>query len=283
MKKPTTTHVFHLSRLLLLSLLVVALLIARSDSGNALRLTYNKDVLAYASNMTIADLLKSTNEARSANGLQPLSLNSKLDTSAQLKANDMVKKNYWSHNSPDGTEPWYWFDQAGYTYSAAGENLAYGFSTGSEVSAAWMNSPEHKANVLGNYEDVGFGIASSASYQGGEYTVVVAHYGKPRAVDVTPVQSLASSGTLSSTSASNTANTTTVLGSLQQGRTPLIAAASLGLVAIAAAGFGLAHRAYMKHAFREGKRFVVRHPLFDMTAVGITIALILTATVGHLL
>ena len=90
MKKPTATQTFHISRLLLFSLLAVALLVVRSDSGNALRLTYNKNVLSYASNMTIAELLKATNTARSANGLQPLELNSALDTSAQLKANDMV-------------------------------------------------------------------------------------------------------------------------------------------------------------------------------------------------
>lgn len=280
MKKPTITQIFHTSRLLLFSLLAVALLVVRSDSGNALRLTYNKNVLAYASNMAIADLLKVTNDARSTNGLQPLTLSSKLDTSAQLKANDMIAKGYWSHVAPDGTQPWYWFEKAHYSYDIAGENLAYGFSTGSEVSAAWMNSPTHKANVLGDYTEVGFGIASSPNYEGGENTVVVAHYGKPRVTAT--ITTLQNSGTLSTTSTS-TATSTNVLGLLTQGETPAVAAVSIGLVAIVAGGFALTHRVFMKHAFKEGKKFALHHPLIDITLVTVTLGIILTTTVGHLL
>lgn len=284
MKKIKTVHIFHLSRLLLFSLLAVALLVARSDSGNALRLTYDKNVLSYASNMTIADLLSATNVSRSENGLQPLSLNSKLNTSAQLKANDMVAKNYWSHIAPDGTQPWYWFQEAGYTYSVAGENLAYGFNTGAETNVAWMNSASHKANILGDYEDIGFGIASSANYQGGSNTIVVAHYGKARAAEALATQVTPESGTLSSTAAADTANeSTTVFQLLQQGQATTIALVGIGLVAIAAAGFGLAHRAFMKHALREGKQFVAHHPLVDAVAVCTTLGIILTTSVGHLL
>jgi hypothetical protein len=282
MKKPTPNQTFHISRLVLFSLLAVALLVARGDSGNALRLTYNKNVLAYASNMTIADLLKETNAARVANNLQPLTLSNTLDTSAQLKANDMVDNNYWSHVAPDGTQPWHWFEQAGYTYDVAGENLAYGFSNGTEVSTAWMNSPSHKANVLGDYVDIGFGIASSANFQGGENTVVVAHYGKPRVTEAV-AQTAAPTGTLSSTTASSTSTSTTIFEFLKHGQAPLIASVSIGLVAIAAAGFALSHRAFMKHAFRNGKKFAVHHPLIDATVVLSTIGIILSTTVGHLL
>jgi uncharacterized protein YkwD len=283
MKKPTASQTFHLSRLVLFSLLAVALLVARGDSGNALRLTYDKNVLAYASNMTIEDLLKSTNKSRSENNLLPLNLDRTLNTSAQLKANDMVEKNYWSHNAPDGTQPWYWFEQAGYSYSVAGENLAYGFSTGLEVEAAWMNSPSHKANILGNYEDVGFGIASSANYQGGKTTVVVAHYGKPRTAEAATAGVATDGATLSSATSSPSESSVSVLSFLQQGKAPLIATISIGLAAIAAAGFALTHRLFMKHALQDGKRFVLHHPVIDTLAVGTTIGLILTATVGHLL
>ena len=278
MKKPTVTQTFHISRLLLFSLLAVALLVVRSDSGNALRLTYNKNVLSYASNMTIAELLKTTNTARSANGLQPLELSSALDTSAQLKANDMIAKGYWSHVSPDGTQPWHWFDEAGYSYGVAGENLAYGFGTGSEVSAAWMGSPAHKANILGDYTNVGFGIASSANYEGGENTVVVAHYGKPRGSTAA-----VTNGSISTTSASDTASSPNVLGLLKQGEAPTIATVSIGLIAIAAAGFAFTHRIFMKHAFREGKKFAVHHPLLDAAVVTALLGIVLTTTVGHLL
>ncbi len=281
MKKPTTNHIFHISRLFLVSLLAVALLAVRSDSGNALRLTYKKDVLAYASNMTIADLLTSANETRSSNGLLPLTLSSNLNTSAQLKANDMVAKNYWSHTAPDGTEPWYWFHQAGYAYSVAGENLAYGFDTGSEVTVAWLNSPTHKANLLGDYEDVGFGIASSASFQNGANTVVVAHYGKQRAADTVAANLIPETLSSSTTSANTTSGSMTVFEFLRQGYTPTTASVGIGLVAIAVAGFALTHRAFLKHALHKGKRFAAHHPLVDVLLVGITVGLILTTTVGH--
>lgn len=289
MKKPTVKTIFHTSRIFLFSLLALALLAVQGNSGGALELTHNKkDVLAYASSMTISDLLAATNKSRTDNGLSPLSLDSSLNTSAQLKANDMVANNYWSHVAPDGTQPWHWFDQVGYKYSTAGENLAYGFGTGKEVEVAWINSPTHKANVLGDYEDVGFGIANSATFQGHENTVVVAHYGKKR-IESAPATSLQvatpgeTAAEVSTTQQTGTSSTTSVLGLITGGATPTFAALSLGLIAIAAAGFGLAHRAFLKHALHEGKRFVVRHPLIDATALFLTLGVILTTTAGYLL
>src|SRR3989344_8453739 len=85
------------------------------------------DVLAYATNMTDSGLLDSTNKARSENNLKPLAYNPVLDQAAQAKADDMSKRNYWSHNTPDGKEPWIFIDTAGYKYFKAAENLAYGF------------------------------------------------------------------------------------------------------------------------------------------------------------
>lgn len=135
------------------------------------------EVLAYATSVSHSGLLAATNQQRSAHGLGALALNSQLNNGAQAKANHMVAKNYWSHTAPDGTEPWYFFTQAGYNYQRAGENLAYGFDNNNEIIDAWMGSAGHKANILGNYKDVGFGFTNGGSYQGGEFTVVVAFYG----------------------------------------------------------------------------------------------------------
>ena len=71
-------------------------------------------------------LLAENNASRAANGLGAFSLNSQLNNSAQAKAQNMADNNYWAHVAPDGTQPGI-FEAAGYTYSAAGENLAYGF------------------------------------------------------------------------------------------------------------------------------------------------------------
>jgi uncharacterized protein YkwD len=142
-----------------------------------------RNVLGYATEMSATALLNGTNSQRSSNGLGALALNGQLNAAAQAKANDMAARDYWSHNTPDGATPWTFIVHAGYSYQAAGENLAYGFGNSSETISGWMNSPEHRANILnGNYADVGFGIANTASYQGtGPETIVVAMYGKPTA------------------------------------------------------------------------------------------------------
>lgn len=136
-------------------------------------------VLAYATSMSIQSLLDATNGQRTANGVAGLQINGKLNQAAQAKANDMVTRNYWSHTTPDGQEPWVFFDQAGYRYQKAGENLAYGFLTADDTVTGWMNSPGHRANLLNTgYLDVGFGFANSSDYvNNGQETVVVAEYG----------------------------------------------------------------------------------------------------------
>lgn len=136
-----------------------------------------KHVLAYAVNVNHADLTAVTNQKRAQNGLGPLTLNSKLNSGAQAKSQHMVTHNYWAHTAPDGTEPWYFFDWSGYNYVHAGENLAYGFADSAEIVDAWMGSAGHRANILGDYKDIGFGFTNGSSYQGGQNTVVVAFYG----------------------------------------------------------------------------------------------------------
>ena len=137
-------------------------------------------VLGYATNISTGALLSETNAQRSANGLGGYAASVKLNQAAQAKANHMIANDYWSHYSPDGVTPWYFIEQAGYSYTRAGENLAYGFATSSGVVGGWMNSPTHKANILDSgFAHVGFGIANGANFQGGENTVVVAMYGQP--------------------------------------------------------------------------------------------------------
>ncbi len=145
-------------------------------------------VLGYATNVGSGDLLSLTNANRANSGLKALTLNSTLSQAAQNKANHMIANNYWSHVAPDGTTPWYFFDQAGYSYSRAGENLAYGFTTSSGVVTGWMNSPSHAANILdSSFTEVGFGYANGAAFQGGENTVVVALYAQPTLATPAPV------------------------------------------------------------------------------------------------
>lgn len=136
-------------------------------------------VLGYAANISPAEVIRLTNAQRVANGLQPLSENSVLDSAALAKGNDMLAKGYWAHFAPDGTSPWSFFLSFGYRYKYAGENLARDFSNANDAVNAWMNSPTHRENILNpNYRDVGIGVVEG-SLAGADTTIIVQFFGSP--------------------------------------------------------------------------------------------------------
>lgn len=168
-------------------------------------------VLSYATDMSVAELLQDTNDQRAANNVAALSLNATLNQAAQAKAHDMATNNYWAHTSPSGLTPWYFITQAGYGYTTAGENLAYGFATASDALTGWMNSPGHRANILNAaFTEVGFGIIDIPNYQSqGEQTLVVAMYAAPAHVmQTTPTVTQSTTQTTTAT-ATPTAQATT--------------------------------------------------------------------------
>lgn len=159
-------------------------------------------VLGTFSDISSDQLLILTNQKRQEVGAAPLLLNSVLSQAAIGKANDMFSKNYWAHIAPDGTTPWVFIKAAGYNYIYAGENLARGFTTPSDVVNAWMASAEHKKNMLStNYKDVGFAI-QTGSLNGEETVLVVEMFGStylaPPAVatanPVTPTPAIVAAG-----------------------------------------------------------------------------------------
>ena len=117
----------------------------------------------------------------------PLVVNPLLVDAAKKKAEDMAQKGYFAHTSPEGLTPWYWLFEAGYNFSAAGENLAVDFSDSEEVNRAWLNSPGHRANIL-NSKFTEIGIATARGiYNGRETTFVVQFFGRPSAAETAAV------------------------------------------------------------------------------------------------
>ena len=118
-----------------------------------------------------------TNTDRTTEQKPPLQINPLLAQAAQLKAEDMAKRAYFSHEGPEGEAPWVWFDQVGYKYIYAGENLALNFYDSSEVNRAWLNSPKHRANIMDeNFTDIGVGSATGF-FEGRESVFVVQFFG----------------------------------------------------------------------------------------------------------
>lgn len=159
------------------ALLVYVLLFALFNLG--IRAVHNvvPNVLGYATDINVQQLLAGTNDKRQETGLTPLTLNTTLSVAAANKAADMFAKNYWAHNSPTGTTPWDFVTGAGYRYTVSGENLAKNFSTSQAVVDAWMASPSHRANLLkSGYRDVGFAVVNG-TLNGEETTLVVEMFG----------------------------------------------------------------------------------------------------------
>ena len=130
------------------------------------------------STITVNRIIQLTNKERVKLGLSELKHNRVLDLAAQKKAEDMLKKNYFAHTSPDGIKPWHWFKEVDYNYTFAGENLAMNFVEAEDAMTAWMNSPTHKDNIVNkNYEDIGIAVAVG-KLEGYQTTLVVQLFGK---------------------------------------------------------------------------------------------------------
>lgn len=142
---------------------------------------------AKSSEITVSTIYSLTNQSREENNLPDLTYNLKLEAAAQSKADDMLAKGYFAHETPDGKTPWDFIIAQKYSYLAAGENLAIDFVQAEDVNDAWMHSPGHRANILNkNFEEIGVGI-SNGLFQGHRATFVVQMFGTP---SVEPVASL---------------------------------------------------------------------------------------------
>jgi hypothetical protein len=136
-------------------------------------------VLGYATSINASEVVTRTNTERAKSGLPALVINEKLNQAAAAKAQHMFDNHYWSHIAPDGTEPWYFFRKANYSYRVAGENLARDFSTTDEMVSAWMASPTHKANLVNNkYSEIGVAVVNG-QLLGSDTTLVVQLFGSP--------------------------------------------------------------------------------------------------------
>ena len=145
------------------------------------------DKTKFLASVLPAILTDLTNTERSQNDAPPLTENVLLTKAAQMKAQDMAEKGYFAHTSPEGKTPWYWFEQAGYHFTSAGENLAVNFFESSDVATAWMNSPTHRANIVKKeYKEIGIGVASGI-YKGRNTVFVAQLFGTPLATSAEPV------------------------------------------------------------------------------------------------
>jgi hypothetical protein len=114
-----------------------------------------------------------TNKQRTANGLKPLITDAALDAAAQAWAQQLASSCTFTHS----TAAWRSARVAKAGWTATGENIAAGYTSGSTVVTAWMNSAGHRANILDKrYTGLGIGYATGPCYNG--YWVQIFGIGK---------------------------------------------------------------------------------------------------------
>ncbi|WP_229881978.1 CAP domain-containing protein [Streptomyces alanosinicus] len=108
---------------------------------------------------TAAEVVALTNAERGRAGLPPLATDPLLTRAAQAHCADMVARDFYDHTSPDGSHPWDRAAAAGSRLRTIGENIACGQRSPAEVVDGWMNSPGHRANILGpGFGHIGVGF-----------------------------------------------------------------------------------------------------------------------------
>ncbi|KAK1944144.1 Uncharacterized protein P3T76_004056 [Phytophthora citrophthora] len=112
-------------------------------------------------------MLAAVNKQRATKGLKALCLNKKLHTAAQRHSDDMAAKDYMAHDGSDGSTMSERITQAGYDWNSVAENVAAGQIDVDAVMVAWINSPEHLENIMGDYTMFGSAYAfnKAGTYQ----------------------------------------------------------------------------------------------------------------------
>lgn len=131
--------------------------------------------------ITAENVIRLMNEYRSAEGLAPLSADTRLTQAADDRMRHMEEEAFWSHESPSGVTPFIWLRTRAYDFQTAGENLAAGFETARVLVESWMESPGHRENIMsGDFEDCGIAIIEGSTRGPAIGKSIVVLFGKKR-------------------------------------------------------------------------------------------------------
>jgi uncharacterized protein YkwD len=135
-----------------------------------------------------SNVLQRINQVRRQHGLQPLRLSANLAAAAAQHSNEMGADGYFAHESVDGSAFWKrvirWYPSRGSHTWTVGENLLWSSPdvTPSGAVTMWMNSPEHRANLLSRaWREIGLSAvhfdSAPGAYGGRPVTIVTADFG----------------------------------------------------------------------------------------------------------
>lgn len=109
-----------------------------------------------------------TNGLRAINSVPALKYCADASAVAAAHSNDMAKRNYFNHTSPEGNRVSNRLDEAGIEWYSCGENIVAGYYDPYGISNGWYNSEGHRKNILNKnfkYLGVGFAYNSDSDYK----------------------------------------------------------------------------------------------------------------------
>jgi uncharacterized protein YkwD len=167
------------------ALVVVAVMLVAAPSASAICASASATPAEAAKRTIVRATLCTLNAERSRYGLPPLRLNRKLSAAARRHARDMVRRDYFAHDSLGGGSFVDRIRQAGYLTGAnswsVGENLAWGShekAAPRAITAMWMDSAGHRANILSSsFREVGIGFALGAPGASGPAATYATEFG----------------------------------------------------------------------------------------------------------
>ena len=94
----------------------------------------------------------------------PLAWDANLVVAAASHAEDMARRGYFDHDSPEGREAGHRVRAAGYRWASVGENIALGETSAAAAVQGWLGSPAHCENIMAaDFADVGLACAQGAT------------------------------------------------------------------------------------------------------------------------
>lgn len=136
-------------------------------------------------------VLQQLNAIRALHGLAAVKLDVSLNASAAQHSVEMGAKGYFEHNSADGTVFWkriqHYYPASNFTYWSVGENLLWSSPAVDPTQAMrmWMNSPEHRANILNpRWRQIGISAvhldSAPGTYENLPVTIITTDFGVRR-------------------------------------------------------------------------------------------------------
>lgn len=127
------------------------------NNNNSNNETTENGVHAY-----VQQVVNLVNEERAKEGLAPLTIDTKVQAAAQVRAKECEQ--LFSHTRPNGSSFATALKEQSVSYRSAGENIAWGQRSPQEVVNAWMNSSGHRANIMNaNFTTIGVGYYQNAN------------------------------------------------------------------------------------------------------------------------